>query len=162
MRYWSYDQLIMERLAFAAGLLPGSHQRQYQNAFTLLALAWCQQVCCKLSAGLMQVDFQDVLLTTLIKVVINNLQQVCKYQVISYIKADFHRLDATWWKTCIKLVKSTTCTLRLWRFWLSDCVQYMFVCKKQSLTLCCSWKIPARTKLRNPTPQIHKQVWGNY
>ena len=26
MRYWSYDQLIMERLVFAAGLLPGSHQ----------------------------------------------------------------------------------------------------------------------------------------
>ena len=63
-----------------AGLLPGSHQ-------VASLLPSSQQICCKLSTGLMQVDSQDFLSTSLFQKFAASLQKS------NCIQSDFHRLD---------------------------------------------------------------------
>ena len=79
---------------------------QYQDAFTSLAPASCQQACCKLIVK----TFYPQAWYKIASESANIDQVVPSLIFTDLIQLDeANRLDETWWQTGIKLVKSTTC-----------------------------------------------------
>ena len=80
----------------------------YQDAFASLAPAWWKEVCCKLSTGLMQVDCQDFLSTSLIQVVLittcNKSALDIKLHQVWFSKTWYNLKKPTWWTICKGLI----------------------------------------------------------